>query len=63
MIHGGLYPDLLDDPGWWQADDLWSCSFFALLIYVRVAAERTGQSVDEVDRSIAHRRGVTLPKV
>jgi hypothetical protein len=26
------------------ADDLWTYSFFALLIYVRVAAERTGSS-------------------
>jgi hypothetical protein len=60
MIHGGVYPDLLDDAGWWQADDLWTYSFFALLLYVRVAAERRGQSVEEVARSIADRRGVTL---
>ena len=60
MIHGGVYPDLLDDAAWWQADDLWIYSFFAFLLYVRVAAERTGQSVEEVARSIADRRGVTL---
>src|SRR5665213_2323870 len=53
MIHGGVYPDLLDDAAWWQGDDLWTYSFFALLIYARVAAERTGQSVEEVARSIA----------
>jgi hypothetical protein len=52
MIHGGVYPDLLDDAAWWQADDLWTYSFFAFLIYVRVAAERTGQSAEEVARSI-----------
>ena len=61
MIHGGVYPDLLDDAAWWQADDLWTYSFFALLIYVRVAGERTGQSVEAVARSIAERLGVTLP--
>ena len=60
MIHGGVYPDLLDDAAWWQADDLWTYSFFALLIYVRAAAERTGRSSEEVARSIADRRGVTL---
>jgi hypothetical protein len=60
MIHGGVYPDLLDDAAWWQADDLWTYSYFALLLYIRVAAERTGQSVEEVARSIADRRGVTL---
>lgn len=40
MIHGGVYPDLLDDAAWWQADDRWVYSFFALLIYVRMAADR-----------------------
>lgn len=61
MIHGGVYPDLLDDAAWWEADDLWIYSFFALLLYMRVAAERAGESVEEVARSIAERRGVTLP--
>ncbi len=50
MIHGGVYPDLLDDAAWWEADDLWVYSFFAFLLYVRVAAERTGQSVEQVAR-------------
>jgi len=59
-IHGGVYPDLLDDAGWWEADDLWRYSFFSYLIYMRVAAERTGQSVEEIARSIADLRGVTL---
>jgi hypothetical protein len=50
MIHGGVYPDLLDDAAWWEADDLWSYSFFAFLLYMRVAAERTGQSVERRHR-------------
>jgi hypothetical protein len=60
MIHGGVYPDLLDDAAWWQADDLWTYSFFALLIHVRAAAHRTGRTVGQVALSIADRRGVTV---
>jgi hypothetical protein len=60
MIHGSVYPDLLDDAAWWQTDDLWVYSFFALLIFVRAAAERTGRSVEEVAASIADRRLVRL---
>jgi hypothetical protein len=60
MIHGGVYPDLLDDAAWWEADDLWVYSFFAFLLYMRVAAERSGRSVEEVARSIADRRSVTV---
>ena len=56
MIHGGVYPDLFDDAAWWQADDLWAYSFYALLIYVRVAAERTGRTCEDVALSIAGRR-------
>jgi hypothetical protein len=63
MIHGGVYPDLLDDAAWWEADDLWVYSFFAFLLYVRVAAERTGQSVEQVARSIADRRAVAARTV
>jgi hypothetical protein len=60
MIHGGVYPDLLADAAWWQTDDLWIYSFFALLIFIRAAAERTGRSVEEVATSIADRRLVRL---
>ena len=60
MIHGGVFPDLLDDAAWWEADDLWVYSFFAFLLYMRVAAERSVRSVEEVARSIADRRGVTV---
>ena len=63
MIHGGVYPDLLDDAAWWQTDDLWVYSFFALVIFMRAAAERTGRSVEEVAISIADRRMVHLNSV
>ncbi len=60
MIHGGVYRNLLDDAAWWQTDDLWVYSLFALLIFVRAAAERTGRSVEEVALAIAERRLVQL---
>jgi hypothetical protein len=60
MLHGGVYPDLFDDAAWWQTDDLWMYSFYALVIFMRAAAERTGRSLEEVARSIADRRMVRL---
>jgi hypothetical protein len=60
MIHCGVYPDLLEDAAWWHTDDLWVYSLFALLIFVRAAAERTGRSVMEVALAIADRRLVRL---
>ena len=60
MINGGVYPDLLNDAAWWQTDDLWVYSLFALLIFVRAAAERTGRSVEDISLSIADRRLVRL---
>ena len=63
MIRGAVYPDLLDDAAWWQTDDLWVYSFFALVIFVRAAAERTGRPVENVARSMADRRMVRLDPV
>ena len=63
MIHGGIYPDLLDDAAWWQTDDLWVYSLFALLIFIRAAAERAGRSVQELALSIADRRMVRLAPI
>jgi hypothetical protein len=48
MIHGGVYPDLLDDAAWWEADDRWTYSYFAFLLFMRAAAERRGTSVEKV---------------
>ena len=59
MIHGGVYPTSSMTPRV-GADDLWVYSFFAFLLYMRVAAERSVRSVEEVARSIADRRGVTV---
>jgi hypothetical protein len=60
MIRGGVYPDLLAEVGWWHNDDLWFYAFFVLVIYVRIAAERSERSFEEVTRALAARRGVPL---
>jgi hypothetical protein len=58
MIRGGVYPDLLDEVGWWHNDDLWFYALFALVIYMRIAAERSERSFEEVARALAARRGM-----
>lgn len=60
MIRAGVYPDLVGETQWWTADDLWIFAFYALLAYLRVAAERTGRPVEQVARSIADRRSVNI---
>ena len=60
MIRGGVYPDLLAEVGWWHNDDLWFYAFFALVIYMRIAAERSERSFEDVTRALAARRGVPL---
>ncbi len=60
MIRAGVYPDLLGEVGWWHDDDLWVYAFYALVVYLRIAAERTSRSVEDVARALAARRGVEL---
>jgi hypothetical protein len=60
MIKAGVRPDLLGDTYWWATDDLWRYAFYALTIYVRAAAQRSGITVGEVSTRIAARRGVEL---
>lgn len=62
MIRGGVYPDLLDEVAWWHNDDLWFYAFFALVIYMRIAAERSEQSFEQVAHALAVRRGVHLDR-
>jgi hypothetical protein len=45
MIHAGVEPDLAGDAGWYQLDDFWIYATYALITYVRAAADRTGRSV------------------
>lgn len=58
-MRGGVTPDLLADAGWWQRP-LWEFALYAVVIYVRVAAKRTGQPTVGICRQIAGRRGLAL---
>jgi hypothetical protein len=60
MIRAGVEPDLLGETAWWRTDDLWRWSFYALVIYLRVAAERSGRSLAVVCESIAARHGIQI---
>jgi len=60
MMRAGVQPDLLGEVAWWTNDDLWLFSLYALIIYVRVAAERNGEPVAMVCERIAAQHGVRL---
>jgi hypothetical protein len=60
MIRAGIYPDLLDEAHGWGIDDMWEFAFYALVLYVRAAADRTGRSSHAVARAIAVRRDIDL---
>jgi hypothetical protein len=60
MIRAGVYPDLLDEAAGWGLEDMWEYATYSLVLYARVAAERTGQPIDAVAAAIAERRGVDL---
>jgi hypothetical protein len=60
MIRAGLTPDLLGEVSWWRTNDLWIWSWFALVIFVRIAAERTGDPIATVCQRIASRHGVVF---
>ena len=50
-LRGGIEPDFARDIGWWQAPQ-WRYALYALVIYLRVAAERTGDPVDSLARTL-----------
>jgi hypothetical protein len=60
MIRAGVDPGLLDEVIWWQSDDLWVWALDALVVYSRVAAERTGVPVAEICGRLASHHGVDL---
>jgi hypothetical protein len=60
MIRAGVYPDLLDEAYGWGIDDIWTYAFYALVLYGRVAAERTGHSLEDIATTLAERRGIDL---
>jgi hypothetical protein len=63
MIRAGVAPDLLAEVSWWHTNDLWIWSWYALVIFARVATERTGDDISMICAAIAARHGVTLDLV
>ena len=60
MIKAGVYPDLLDEASGWGIEDMWEYAFYSLVVYGRVAAERTGRTPEAVAAAIAELRGIEL---
>ena len=56
-IHGGTEPDLLEEVGWWQADDFWQYALFAAVACIRAAASRAGVPVRQACQDLAQRPG------
>ena len=56
-IRGGVQPDLLNDAGWWNTP-LWIYAVYAVVIYARAAADRSGMTVEQVLREIVGRHGL-----
>jgi hypothetical protein len=51
---------VFSDIRWWQTDDLWLWALDAVVIFVRVAAERIGQPVRVVCVRIDDRHDISL---
>jgi hypothetical protein len=60
MIRAGVYPDLVDEAYGWGSDDMWEYAFYALVLYGRVAAERTGRTLQDVASALADRQAIDL---
>ena len=60
-IQGGAEPDLLEEVGWWQADDFWQYALFAAVTYIRAAASRAGVPVRQACQDLAQRSGPPTP--
>ncbi|CAN5720642.1 hypothetical protein BH20ACT2_BH20ACT2_19990 [soil metagenome] len=61
LIAAGIDLAVLDEVAHWQQLDLYVWAFYALVIFVRVAAERAGRTAAEVCTALAERHNVTLP--
>jgi len=60
MLHAGVEPDLADDAGWYRLDDFWVYAAYALVTYLRAAADRSGRPVAEVCRAVAARYELSI---
>jgi hypothetical protein len=59
-LRGGVAPDLLGEIQWWNTDDYWEFALYALIIFIRAAAERLDAPVAAVCRTLADRDGIEL---
>lgn len=60
MLRAGVDPGLLDEVSWWRSDDLWYWSLEAFVVFVRVAADRSGEPLGAICQRLADARHVTL---
>jgi hypothetical protein len=63
MIRAGVDPGLLDEVSWWRTDGLWFWALDALVVYLRVAAERTGEPINVVCERVATRHDVAVTEL
>ena len=63
MIRAGVDPGLLDEVSWWRTDDLWFWALDALVVYLRVAAERTGEPINVVCERVTSRHDVAMTEL
>ncbi len=59
-LRAGVFPDLDSEADYWGMEGFWVYAFYALVIYVRVAAERTDRPVEEVAKALAARQDVKV---
>ncbi len=60
IIRAGVDSGLLDEAGWWRADDLSMWAADALVIDVHVAADHTAVEIGEGCERLARRHAVDL---
>jgi hypothetical protein len=53
MIRAGIQPDLAGEAAWWNGDDLWVFAYYALVVYLRAAADRSNEGVRSICARIA----------
>jgi hypothetical protein len=55
-----LEPELLDEVGWWRADDYWRYALYAAVALIRAGADRQGVTIAQMVEQLADRYGITL---
>jgi hypothetical protein len=60
-LRGGTEPDLLGEVAWWQTDDFWQYALYAVVAYIRAAADRAGVPVRQACQDLGQRPGHPAP--